>query len=633
MTLKEGYKKFIEVFEPGPSIYEYMETGSIQPGFKKKLQMGRLAQMLHHTSASILTRFLFCLVFTFLTWHSIGGWVMGFWLAFVLMHCLASVKSTDDFFDCPDLEKEFKFWQQRSLQMIFVSGCAFGFAGFFFMIPGDIEVQMALLTLIISVTFGSIPLYSCWLPAFWIFLPPVILPTVLKLCLIYNIPFWTAAFWLIILFLLLGYFSKRLNAVFSLSLYRSFEKEYLVEELIQQRQAADLAKEAAEVAIESKTKFFAAANHDLRQPLQAMGIFISVLETQVPKDSKPLVENLSQACKQVATLVDQILILSKLDSGSIKINPTTFPLSEIFDEMKIEFEPVAKTKGIEFIMQPIDANICTDGQLLSRVIRNLLSNAFRYTVEGSVILRAKKLSSGSLVITVADTGIGIGENEKKDLFKEYFRGESGYAAKEGFGLGLSIVKKICDLLSFNLSFQSRKGRGTIFKVEIPFSRELNQIKLLSKQETSKKFFSLRDKRVLIIEDDPLIRRSLQALAEAWGAKVRIAEFYDAQLAAELVVSSPLDFILTDFNLGPNRLTGLQAVLRIRSAVGRRIPAIVMTATAREEVMKQYEEETEGLNYSEYGTDLTDLPTILQKPVSPTEINNAISRLLTQEKSR
>ena len=627
MNLKDLYKKFRTIFEPGPRSYDPRDLGLTAPDLKKKLQLSQLAQMKHHSSASILTRFIFCVLFACLTWDSIGGGVMALWVGFVLMHSLAGIKSTDDFFECPDVEKQFKFWKNRSLQMVFVSGLSFGFAGFYFMIPGNTEVQMLVIALIIGVSFGSMSLYACWLPAFWAFLPTVLLPTMVKLAMIYNISFGVAAFWVGIILLILWYFSTRLNEIYSLSLFRNFEKEYLVEELVQQRQAAELAKEAAEMAIVSKTKFFAAANHDLRQPLQAMGIFISVLEAQVPPDSKPLVDNLSQACNQVATLVDQILILSKLDSRSIKINPTTFSLDEVFEEMKIEFSSVAETKGIQFVLDPISATICTDAQLLERVIRNLLSNAFRYTSSGKVVLRARCGLKDTLVIIVADTGNGIDKSEKLDLFKEYYRGKSGYQAKEGYGLGLSIVKKICDLLDFSISFRSKKGSGTVFRVVVTLSRDLHQVKLLNKPEHSKSFFSLKGKRILIIEDDPLIRRSVQALLEAWGAKVKVAEHYDAQLAAEIVVSNPLDLILTDFNLGPGHLTGLQATLRIRSAVGKRIPAIVMSATPREEVMRHYEEETEGLNFSEYGTDLTDLPTILQKPVSPNEINKAISRLL------
>ena len=181
---------------------------------------------------------------------------MALWVGFVLMHSLAGIKSTDDFFECPDVEKQFKFWKNRSLQMVFVSGLSFGFAGFYFMIPGNTEVQMLVIALIIGVSFGSMSLYACWLPAFWAFLPTVLLPTMVKLAMIYNISFGVAAFWVGIILLILWYFSTRLNEIYSLSLFRNFEKEYLVEELVQQRQAAELAKEAAEMAIVSKTKFF-----------------------------------------------------------------------------------------------------------------------------------------------------------------------------------------------------------------------------------------------------------------------------------------------------------------------------------------------------------------------------------------
>lgn len=569
MNLKTLYKKFRTIFEPGPRSYDPRDLGLTAPDLQKKLQLSQLAQMKHHSSASILTRFLFCVIFACLTWDSIGGGVMALWLGFVLMHSLAGIKSTDDFFDCPDVEKQFKFWKNRSLQMVFVSGLSFGFAGFYFMVPGNTEVQLLVIALIIGITFGSMSLYACWLPAFWAFLPTIVLPTMVKLAMIYNISYGVAFFWIGLILLILWYFSTRLNEVYSLSLFRNFEKEYLVEQLVQQRQAAELAKEAAEMAIVSKTKFFAAANHDLRQPLQAMGIFISILEAQVPADSKPLVDNLSQACKQVATLVDQILILSKLDSRSIKINPTTFSLDEVFEEMKLEFSSIAESKGIKFILEPIPVTVCTDAQLLERVIRNLLSNSFRYTTSGKVMLRARLAPKDKLIITVADTGSGIDKTEKQDLFKEYFRGKSGYETKEGYGLGLSIVKKICDLLDFSISYKSKKDFGTVFRLGVPLSRDLHQVKLLNKPENSKSFFSLKGKRILIIEDDPLIRRSVQALLEAWGAKVKVAEFYDAQLAADLVVSNPLDLILTDFNLGPGHLTGLQATLRIRSAVGKK----------------------------------------------------------------
>ncbi len=392
-------------------------------------------------------------------------------------------------------------------------------------------------------------------------------------------------------------------------------------------------KEAAEMAIISKTKFFAAANHDLRQPLQAMGIFISLLASQVPSSAKPLIDNLSKACSSVSNLVDQILILSKLDAGSIKINPTTFNVEELLMELAAEFTPVAEAKHDTLEVSSDSVLISADYQLLSRIIRNLLGNAIRYTSNGSIYLKAKVTSKNSLVIRVADTGARIANEERKNIIKEYFRRSSGYKAKEGYGLGLSIVRKITDLLGYKLSLRSRLGQGSIFKLAIPLEAHVIEIAPSKREKVQREIVSLKDKRILLIEDDALIRSSLVALLEAWGAEVWVAEHFEAQLAAEIVVSKPIDLILTDFNLGPGRLTGLQSILRIRSAVGIRIPAIIMTAVPSETVMKQYEEETEELNYSEKASDLTDLPLILQKPLSLEEINRAISKLLKEESLR
>ena len=140
-----------------------------------------------------------------------------------------------------------------------------------------------------------------------------------------------------------------------------------------------------------------------------------------------------------------------------------------------------------------------------------------------------------------------------------------------------------------------------------------------------RIFSLEDVNVLLIEDDPLIRESLATLLEGWGAKVRRAEYFDAELAAQLIEEAPVDIIFSDFNLGPSRLTGLQSIFRIRSVLGRKIPAIISAATSRDAIMAQYEEETEGLDFADSAVNLMELPLIVQKPVTPTEINRIIHR--------
>ena len=596
-------KRLKTIFEPNPPEATNYHLHLSGARLASKVQLRQLSVLKHRTTAVVAIRMLLYLIFTLTCWSYVGGWVMALWLAFNVMHTLASMKSADDFFNEPSMDKRFHYWKNRTLQMILVSGLSIGFAGFYFMVPDNVIVEMILLAMIVGVTFGSVPLYAIWLPALWIFVPATLLPTILKLVLIYQPSLFIALFWTLILFLIIFYFGVRLNKIYLQGIYRSFEREFLMEQLIFQRQKADYIREASEMAISARTRFFAAANHDLRQPLQAMGIFISILQGQADQQAKPLIDNLSKACNTVATLVDQILIISKLDSKTMKIRPTEVSIRSMFSELANEFTPMAEHKGLTFEVRAEPLMIVTDGLLFERVLRNLIGNAVRYTEHGGILLRAKKTKKNTLVVTVSDSGCGITKEDQAKLFQAYYRGGAGHKSREGFGLGLSIVDKICKLLNIELKL--------ISKVQPPVPPN--------------RIFSLADVNVLLIDDDPLMRESLATLLEGWGAKVRRAEYFDAELAAQLIEEAPVDIIFSDFNLGPSRLTGLQSIFRIRSVLGRKIPAIISTATSRDAIMAQYEEETEGLDFADSAVNLMELPLIVQKPVTPTEINRIIHR--------
>ena len=267
--------------------------------------------------------------------------------------------------------------------------------------------------------------------------------------------------------------------------------------------------------------------------------------------------------------------------------------------------------------------IVTDGLLFERVLRNLIGNAVRYTEHGGILLRAKKTKKNTLVVTVSDSGCGITKEDQAKLFQAYYRGGAGHKSREGFGLGLSIVDKICKLLNIELKLISKVGKGSIFRLEMAIETSVDTTEVQPPVQPNR-IFSLEDVNVLLIEDDPLIRESLATLLEGWGAKVRRAEYFDAELAAQLIEEAPVDIIFSDFNLGPSRLTGLQSIFRIRSVLGRKIPAIISTATSRDAIMAQYEE-TEGLDFADSAVNLMELPLIVQKPVTPTEINRIIHR--------
>lgn len=537
-------KRLKTIFEPNPPEATNYHLHLSGARLASKVQLRQLSVLKHRTTAVVAIRMLLYLIFTLTCWSYVGGWVMALWLAFNVMHTLASMKSADDFFNEPSMDKRFHYWKNRTLQMILVSGLSIGFAGFYFMVPDNVIVEMILLAMIVGVTFGSVPLYAIWLPALWIFVPATLLPTILKLVLIYQPSLFIALFWTLILFLIIFYFGVRLNKIYLQGIYRSFEREFLMEQLIFQRQKADYIREASEMAISARTRFFAAANHDLRQPLQAMGIFISILQGQADQQAKPLIDNLSKACNTVATLVDQILIISKLDSKTMKIRPTEVSIRSMFSELANEFTPMAEHKGLTFEVRAEPLMIVTDGLLFERVLRNLIGNAVRYTEHGGILLRAKKTKKNTLVVTVSDSGCGITKEDQAKLFQAYYRGGAGHKSREGFGLGLSIVDKICKLLNIELKLISKVGKGSIFRLEMAIETSVDTTEVQPPVQPNR-IFSLEDVNVLLIEDDPLIRESLATLLEGWGAKVRRAEYFDAELAAQLIEEAPVDIIFSD----------------------------------------------------------------------------------------
>lgn len=491
-------KRLKTIFEPNPPEATNYHLHLSGARLASKVQLRQLSVLKHRTTAVVAIRMLLYLIFTLTCWSYVGGWVMALWLAFNVMHTLASMKSADDFFNEPSMDKRFHYWKNRTLQMILVSGLSIGFAGFYFMVPDNVIVEMILLAMIVGVTFGSVPLYAIWLPALWIFVPATLLPTILKLVLIYQPSLFIALFWTLILFLIIFYFGVRLNKIYLQGIYRSFEREFLMEQLIFQRQKADYIREASEMAISARTRFFAAANHDLRQPLQAMGIFISILQGQADQQAKPLIDNLSKACNTVATLVDQILIISKLDSKTMKIRPTEVSIRSMFSELANEFTPMAEHKGLTFEVRAEPLMIVTDGLLFERVLRNLIGNAVRYTEHGGILLRAKKTKKNTLVVTVSDSGCGITKEDQAKLFQAYYRGGAGHKSREGFGLGLSIVDKICKLLNIELKLISKVGKGSIFRLEMAIETSVDTTEVQPPVQPNR-IFSLEDVNVLLIE--------------------------------------------------------------------------------------------------------------------------------------
>lgn len=235
----------------------------------------------------------------------------------------------------------------------------------------------------------------------------------------------------------------------------------------------DSERKAAQQADHSKTRFLAAASHDLRQPLQALGLFVATLaQRQLPDDIKNIVGKIEGSLEALEHLLDGLLDISRLDAGAVETHSVTFPLQSLFDRMFLEFEPLAERKGLRFRVIRTSAMVRSDPALLERILRNLLSNAIRYTQTGGVVTGCLHRNK-TLRIEIWDSGLGIAPEDQKEIFREFRQLSPGVGSeRQGLGLGLAIVERLSQLLGLQIEVRSSLGRGSMFAIVLPASAHL-----------------------------------------------------------------------------------------------------------------------------------------------------------------
>jgi two-component system, chemotaxis family, CheB/CheR fusion protein len=338
------------------------------------------------------------------------------------------------------------------------------------------------------------------------------------------------------------------------------------------------AKQQAERANAAKSRFLAAASHDLRQPLQTLHLLQGLLAKMVVQEAaQKLIARFDQTLAGMSGMLNTLLDINQIDSGAVRVEKVTFPIGDLFDVLREEFACHADDQKVSLHVMPCSLSIHSDPRLLEQMIRNLLSNALKYTKRGKVLLGCRR-RNGKLSIEVCDTGAGIPEEELHAIFEEYRQLDN--AARErsqGLGLGLSIVKGLGNLLEHRVYVRSHSGRGSVFGIEL----ELPESRIAKQHENDrcvaepKSESILPTAEILIIEDDPEVRDLLDHLLKDEGYRTAVAR--DGAAAIDLVTQGtmPPDLILTDFNL-PNGMDGLQVAAKLREKSRRKTPVIVLT---------------------------------------------------------
>ncbi|MCF8473559.1 MAG: PAS-domain containing protein [Emcibacter sp.] len=368
--------------------------------------------------------------------------------------------------------------------------------------------------------------------------------------------------------------------------------ELLEQRVMERTRELEMAKAEAEKANISKTRFLAAASHDLLQPLNAARLFTSALsEKNKDNNISPLIDHLGSSLNAVEGLLDGLLEISMLDAGVLQQHTSEFPIETLLQELNFEFTAIARGKDIDFKMIPSGAIIYSDPKLLRRILQNFISNAIRYTNnKGRILLGCRRRKGGQLEIQVWDTGCGISENKYEEIFIEFKQlKNSPKNSEKGLGLGLAIVERICRLLDHDLIVKSKLGHGSVFSVILPLgTAKRNSTDGIPASKTQPIFnIDFLNLKILCIDNDQDILQGMEILLSNWGCNVvcccSINEY--SNKFSEFIPH----IILADYHLD-NKETGINTLNILRSRLTPSPPGIIISADHTEAVKRSAEEQ-------------------------------------------
>jgi Na+/proline symporter/signal transduction histidine kinase/CheY-like chemotaxis protein len=384
------------------------------------------------------------------------------------------------------------------------------------------------------------------------------------------------------------------------------------EELTRLNSELALAKSTAEDANISKTRFLAAASHDILQPLNAARLYVtSLVERQNGGEDSRLVENIDDSLEAIEEILGALLDISRLDAGAMTPSISSFKMADLMRSLEIEFAPAARAKGLKLSFVPCSLPVESDRLLLRRLLQNFISNAIKYTPNGRVLVGCRR-HGPSLQIKVYDTGVGIPPLKRTEIFKEFHRLEQGARIARGLGLGLSIVERLARVLKHAIALDSNAGGGSVFSVTVPTAKAVDYTAAVTSATPLSKT-PMSGALIVCIENDTAILDGMKTLLNAWNADVIAVADPDAALEAIEAAGGRVTGLLVDYHL--DRGNGVAAIRDIRRRFGEAIPAILITADRSPHVRAAAREENIA---------------VLNKPVKPASLRALLGQWRTQQ---
>ena len=467
----------------------------------------------------------------------------------------------------------------------------------------DFHLQLIYFTILLGFAAGSSATLAVYFPALSAYFATLVLPNIIYHFSIEETIHHTFA-WVTIAFSLTIFYFGRVNSLnYKHSLRIQLENAELSEDLKVQKNEADQANQA-------KSKFLAAASHDLRQPLHALSLFTSVLDesTDSPK-TRRVVDQIKLSVDALKNLFNALLDISRLDAGVIQAEKINFYLQPMLDTLTNDFKPLAREKGLRFDRPVCPHAVHSDPTLLERVLRNYISNAIRYTDSGEI--KVSCIADGiNITINVIDAGVGIAEKHQQVIFEEFYQLSNPERDRsKGLGLGLAIVQRMAKLLGHPIAVDSQLGKGSTFSICVPQAQTVEE-KVADNAAVTTDEQLVSNKFVVIVDDEASIREGMQSLLQKWGYEVICAADKQAVLNLLRQQNRTPDGIITDYRL-PDHKTGIDVIQAIHNEYNKTIPALIVTGDTSVEELR--EANTSGFE-------------VLHKPVAPIRLRTFLRHI-------
>ncbi len=476
-------------------------------------------------------------------------------------------------------------WRRSWRVLVLLQGSMWGLASWLFWGLGTPYQTIALILVIHTYCVSSVQLLATQAGVFLGFISLVLTPAIVRIASDTTQPGnIQLAVVLAIVFLATVLMVRTYRNALGQAISLKARTEELAVQLRVEKAEADAARRAAEAASRAKTQFFAAASHDLRQPLHAMGLFAEALRQRShDPEVASLVNSINESVDALEGLFGELLDITRIDTGGVEVNPAPVRLRDVFGRLRLHFEPIAFEKGLMLSFRGDRHVAHADPVLLERVLRNLVSNAIRYTDDGGVLVSCRARGE-QLLVQVWDSGIGIADAMLPRIFDEFFQVQSNRPLeahhRKGLGLGLAIVKRLSDLMGAPIGVRSRVGHGTVFSLTVPVGKAPRTVEAVAGRSQLPIGLTLEGRRFVVVEDEAAVREGLVVLLQAWGASVvafDTVEGVEGWLAS--AAAEPPHLLLVDYRL-PQGRTGIDALVALRARWPQAaLPAIVITGSS------------------------------------------------------